>query len=85
MLRPTYITDFAEIDSISDQNYNARFFYYFNNSTLNNVFGDDSGVIFVFAFGSASILQMVITKNGDVYIRSRYSDSNWGDWSKVGA
>ena len=51
------------MDSMTYENYNAKFFCYFNNSTANNNF-NSSGIIFSFIFGSASVSQIVIT-NGE--------------------
>lgn len=84
MLRPILIKDFTEMDSMTYENYNAKFFCYFNNSTANNNF-NSSGIIFSFIFGSASVSQIVITNGEKIYIRSRYNDENWKDWTRIGA
>lgn len=85
MLRPILITDFTEMDSMTYKNYNAKFFCYFNNTTLNSPFNNVSGIIFSFIFGSASVCQIVITNQEKIYIRSRYNDKNWNDWTRIGA
>ena len=85
MLRPILIKDFTEMDSMTYENYNAKFFCYFNNSTANNNFNNYSGIIFSFIFGSASVCQIVITNDEKIYIRSRYNDKNWNNWTRIGA
>ena len=85
MLRPILINDFTEMDSMTYENYNAKFFCYFNNTTANSHFNNFSGIIFSFIFGSASVFQIVITNEEKVYIRSRYNDNNWRGWTRIGA
>ena len=85
MLRPILIKDFTEMDSMTYENYNAKFFCYFNNSTANSPFNNYSGIIFSFIFGSASVCQIVITNEEKIYIRSRYNDRNWNNWTRIGA
>lgn len=85
MLRPILITDFTEMDSMTYENYNTKFFCYFNNTTTNSPFNNVSGIIFSFIFGSASVCQIVITNQEKIYIRSRYNDKNWNDWTRIGA
>jgi hypothetical protein len=85
MLRPILITDFTEMDSMTYENYNTKFFCYFNNTTPNSPFNNVSGIIFSFIFGSASVCQIVITNQEKIYIRSRYNDKNWNDWTRIGA
>ena len=84
MLRPILIKDFTEMDSMTYKNYNAKFFCYYNNSTANNELNSDSGIIFSFIFGTASVLQIAIASNGNLYIRSRYSDGSWNSWTRIG-
>ena len=83
MLRPILIKDFTEMDSMTYENYNAKFFCYFSSSTANNELNSDSGIIFSFIFGSASVLQIAITSNCNLYIRSRYSDMPWNSWTRI--
>ena len=85
MLRPILIRDFTEMDSMTYENYNAKFFCYFINTTPNSPFNNFSGIIFSFIFGSASVCQIVITNMEEIYIRSRYNDKNWNDWTRIGA
>lgn len=73
------------MDSMTYENYNVKFFCYFNSSTANNELNSDSGIIFSFIFGSASVFQIAITNNDKLYIRSRYNDNNWKDWTRIGA
>ena len=83
MLRPILIKDFTEMDSMTYENYNAKFFCYYNNSTANKELNSDSGVIFSFIFGTASVLQIAIASNCNLYIRSRYSDNPWNSWTRI--
>ena len=83
MLRPILIKDFTEMDSMTYENYNVKFFCYFGGSTANNELNSDSGIIFSFIFGSASVLQIAITSNCNLYIRSRYSDNPWKSWTRI--
>lgn len=85
MLRPILITDFTEMDSMTYENYNAKFFCYFNSTTSNSPFNNFSGIIFSFIFGSASVCQIVITNDARIYIRSRYKDDEWINWTRIGA
>ena len=85
MLRPILIKDFTEMDSMTYENYNTKFFCYYNTTTANNNFNNSSGIIFSFIFGSASVYQIVITDEQKIYIRSRYSDNKWKDWTRIGA
>lgn len=85
MLRPILITDFTEMDSMTYKNYNAKFFLYFNNKTLNSPFTQVAGIIFSFIFGSASVCQIVITNQEKIYTRSRCGDKKWNDWKRIGA
>ena len=85
MLRPILIKDFTEMDSMTYENYNTKFFCYYNNTTANNIFTNSSGIIFSFIFGSASVCQIVITNGEKIYIRSRFDDNKWNKWTRIGA
>lgn len=83
MLHPTSIADFTKMDSMTYENYHAGFFYYFNNGSANNYFGSESGIVLAFIYGSASVLQIAITSNCNLYIRNRYSDNPWKSWTRI--
>ena len=72
------------MDSMTYENYNAKFFCYYNNSTANNELNSDSGIIFSFIFGSASVCQIATTNSEALYIRNRFSDNSWASWTRIG-
>lgn len=84
ILKKTSVQDFTEFDNMSSNNYNNIYYYdYSNSQNIPSELNTSSGIIFAFLYGSASMYQILITNEGEIFSRRRYAENKWSKWVKL--
>lgn len=84
ILTKTSVYDFTEFDNMSSNNYNKIYYYdYSNAQNIPSELNTSAGIIFAFLYASASIYQILITNEGEIFSRRRYEENNWSKWVKL--